>query len=320
MWIEDFIALFSHPSPTVNQIDEAQRIKYANLPKSLFKFRGINKYSLSNLETDTVWVTSANDYNDPYDSALQLSYISLLDNSFDIRKMAEKVPSVRQHLNEKEIKEIQESAEPRHEFVKRMLEKDTEIPVEQHKEFTKALNLAIDKVSESEVEKIKTFNQSGAKICSFSTLNSSIVMWSHYAANHTGFCIEYDISNLPHSDLRTRGLFPVIYTHDLFDVTDYFRGGFRNENFNNLFPILAAMHKSPEWEYEREWRFIFPLGTSADSWNMGMPTPKAIYLGTRISLENADKLTRIVLDKKIDIYEMQLSSTKFALEPKRLDL
>ena len=192
--------------------------------------------------------------------------------------------------------------------------------VEQHEKRIRALNSSIDKVSEDEVAKIKTFNQEGVQICSFSSSNLSIVMWSHYSANHTGFCIEYDLSDLLFNDPRILGLFPVIYTNALFDATDYFKSGLKGGTFNNFYPILAAMHKSPEWEYEKEWRFILPMGSEEPMGNMPMPTPRAIYLGTRITTENTNKLVKIASSKNIKVYQMQLSSTKFAPEPKRLEL
>ncbi|ENH6782026.1 DUF2971 domain-containing protein [Vibrio parahaemolyticus] len=47
--------------------------KKKNIPTSLFKYRAINEYSLNNLENETLWLTSADKFNDPYDSSLYLS-------------------------------------------------------------------------------------------------------------------------------------------------------------------------------------------------------------------------------------------------------
>ncbi len=45
-------------------------------------------------------------------------------------------------------------------------------------------------------------------------------MWAHYADNHQGFCIEYDLSN--ESEGRTAPLFPVIYSESMvpLDITN----------------------------------------------------------------------------------------------------
>lgn len=34
------------------------------------------------------------------------------------------------------------------------------------------------------------------QVCCFSSIKDSILMWSHYAKDHSGFCIEYDLDNL----------------------------------------------------------------------------------------------------------------------------
>jgi hypothetical protein len=36
--------------------------------------------------------------------------------------------------------------------------------------------------------------QKATKLCSFSECNDSILMWSHYAKDHKGFCVEYDLT------------------------------------------------------------------------------------------------------------------------------
>jgi len=42
------------------------------------------------------------------------------------------------------------------------------------------------------------------KVCSFSGTQYSIIMWSHYADQHRGFCIEYDTNSLPPENLFVR--------------------------------------------------------------------------------------------------------------------
>ena len=56
-------------------------------------------------------------------------------------------------------------------------------------------------------------------------------------------------------------LFPVVYSPNLFDITKYILAAIESPtSFNNLFGILAALHKSLEWEYEKEWRLLFNIG------------------------------------------------------------
>ncbi len=44
-------------------------------------------------------------------------------------------------------------------------------------------------------------------------------MWSHYADEHRGFCIEYAVADLP--SIAQRLLFPIIYREEIFDSTKF---------------------------------------------------------------------------------------------------
>ena len=87
-------------------------------------------------------------------------------------------------------------------------------------------------------------------------------MWSHYANHHKGFCIEYDIEQIPHGDMRRKMLFQVIYSDAMFYCTKFLAPKVKKDlsTFNNLYPILQAIYKSPEWIYEMEWRLVFIAG------------------------------------------------------------
>ena len=44
-------------------------------------------------------------------------------------------------------------------------------------------------------EFIENFKKETLRISCFSSRLDSIVMWSHYASNHTGYCVEYNLKN-----------------------------------------------------------------------------------------------------------------------------
>ncbi|MBE6317582.1 MAG: DUF2971 domain-containing protein [Bacteroidales bacterium] len=76
-------------------------------------------------------------------------------------------------------------------------------------------------------------------------------MWAHYAQNHKGVCIEIDTDKLIVPDtikgcwIDYNGKFPPPFTREQ-NIEQYFQD---NDKF-----ILYT--KSPEWEYEQEYRFI----------------------------------------------------------------
>jgi hypothetical protein len=156
--------------------------------------------------------------------------------------------------------------------------------------------------------------QRGMRICSFSAIVDSILMWSHYGLNHTGFCIEYDINGLEANSILRRILHPVIYTEKLFDATKYYLEAVTNKtSFNNLFGLLASIYKGIDWSYEREWRIVLPMGESYPEHDFSMPIPNGIYLGAKISEKDKETLTKIASEKRINVYQMRMSETDFKL-------
>ncbi|PWX18316.1 hypothetical protein CYK65_11810 [Clostridium perfringens] len=75
----------------------------------------------------------------------------------------------------------------------------------------------------------------------------NILMWSHYAKNHQGICIEYDYNDIS----NYTEVYPVVYMEENIDLS---------ESIINIDPYgihKKIMIKFALWEYEKEWRIIF---------------------------------------------------------------
>src|SRR5262249_32823650 len=59
------------------------------------------------------------------------------------------------------------------------------------------------------------------RVCSLSDRPNSVIMWSHYCAQHTGICIEYTLKGLPHGHPARRYLYPVSYGTQRFDIAPF---------------------------------------------------------------------------------------------------
>ena len=93
----------------------------------------------------------------------------------------------------------------------------------------------------------------------------SLLMWAHYANNHRGFCVEYDLLEINRS-LRFTAV-PVIYSEEK-TCFDFFDPQSIGKDTWKLF-IQSLTSKSPEWRYEKEWRIIRDQGACGDKWNVG---------------------------------------------------
>lgn len=217
-------------------------------------------------------------------------------------------------MTDDELKQIRDSPEPLEELLNLMLPKDPKIPADSYAEIKTDLFAAFNKIHDEHLEKHFAFMQSGTKVCSFSARLDSVVMWGHYAANQTGFCLEYDVNAwLSGSSLR-RMLFPVIYSEQLFDITKYLKQSMLHLDFNNLFAVISGMYKALDWAYEEEWRFILAMGEDFANRNIAISKPSAVYLGSRISNDDEAELLSIARDKDVPVFKMRLSPREFKLE------
>lgn len=101
-----------------------------------------------------------------------------------------------------------------------------------------AMRAVIARMSDMDAEIKKRY-----RIFCLTTKPSNILMWSHYASNHQGICIEFSCENYVFS-----GAFKMQYMekYPLFDITDY-----------SLDCILRPLvTKSDAWAYEDEYRLI----------------------------------------------------------------
>jgi|GEM_PF-2473825 len=180
-----------------------------------------------------------------------------------------------------------------------------------------------------------------ASMTCFTETNNNTLMWSHYANNHEGICVEYDLKLLKTDPFGIcKHLFPIIYSnarpvnrniHSLIkshyalkkaiDECYIYDG---DENLNDISPMFLT--KGIEWKYEQEWRIIYTKKQMYDinenvlySENLPFPCVTAVYLGYRIDpeiktnlIEIADRLSSTE-NRKIQVYQAKLENTGYSI-------
>jgi hypothetical protein len=141
-------------------------------------------------------------------------------------------------------------------------------------------------------------------VCSFSQYKNNILMWSHYADYHKGFCIEYNFYDVfP----RFGSVFPVTYDNDVI------------ERSNN--DIRFMLRKSEDWSYEYEWRIINVNENNRTLYSLiNMPKPKSIYLGCKIENGLKGYLTKYCKDNNIKLYQSKIKRDKYGLDFDEINL
>ena len=107
---------------------------------------------------------------------------------------------------------------------------------------------------EKEVQKLVSHV---AAFVSFSKCNNSVLMWAHYAANHTGACVEFD----PHQVQRFNCLRPVKYAGSGEEREEYPlpHGSLKEDSAEYQERASNFLcKKGAEWAYEHELRLILP--------------------------------------------------------------
>jgi hypothetical protein len=318
VWRNEFIKLLASDQPGDDA--RAYQLKDANLPPSICKYRGPNDLALQNLRDGTVWLSSATRFNDPYDSSLSVDLRAGLTELFR-QNLRDQPPA---ELSSSELAIVMEAADPlgwmltilalkgmlKQDEVDRLRTTQTEQAMRLTGEFSASLS---------------AMHQGALKACSFSTDPMSLVMWANYADCHRGFCMEYATSTL--GDGRRRLLFPVIYTPVRFSLTDHFMrfiaAGATPDPMSPAaqhLPAIAAMHKSEQWSYEREWRLLCVEPKKPDGLAVRMPLPKALHLGCRMAATYRTQVLEAASAMGIPCYEAALAGTTFSIEPRRISL
>lgn len=239
-------------------------------PPYLYKYRALNTYAVENVLTSTLWFDSPVNMNDPYDSRYTYSsgFDTPIANIDDFKNF---------------ISTSGENIKDNH-YLQELLKGNTSIQEIIEKNFPPSISINLKEAFITQHEKGLRLQDSNFLdkifICSLSERYDSILMWTHYTNNHSGFCVEFDLANIGQLNHFRSCLYPVIYDNNMFDLTDYINTYNRDKEFSNLYIIQTILRKSLDWSYENEWRIVHPFGTLNKSQNLATPKPSSILLGS----------------------------------------
>ncbi len=341
MWKNKLVEnLFSSDPKKINT-ENAIQLKFDNTPRSLFKYRTFDEEgkSLNILKNDVIFLSTPNNFNDPYDCALTFAAKEISnEHALDVLLNRNQLFFKKNwNFSDDDIDQLKRSENVIYDIAR--------LHVEKRDLTDNGTTDELDKLAQEFEKSLKDsyVDITGLKekihITCFSKTYQSILMWSHYANNHQGFCIEYNFTELGINHPITRFIYPVIYKDTIFDLAEYikssdkefddilfkftegihkFLDGFkfpeRNKNFNNMAITYAALNKFKDWSYEKEWRLVLPYRNIKKFMYIRVPKPKKIYLGAKISKKNRKKILEIGKTRNIDIYEISMKHNEFILE------
>lgn len=244
-------------------------------PLRLFKFRPINKFTSDIFCRGVLWFSRPDSFNDPCDC---LPVFDWEASEADLRL----------HLLEAWGEENPTWTEGRlRAAVERAIAQEFPLRAER----------------KSQVEREYQGRIARCGIFSTSERFDSIVMWSHYADQHRGICLELDTTALP----ANARFHKVQYRNERPRVNLI-----RDRRIANR---VAAGTKSAEWQYEQEWRLALENGPVQFPTEITLPAKmvRGVILGVRIEPGDRDRVLDWCrsLPETPTIYQAQLDPSFF---------
>ena len=293
-----------------------------------------HNYSIDALKNNTVYLSTPSAFDDPYDCNIYIdgkvfaqkrvqyyaslcgaefkpewdyekTILSLAMKIFGHLKAGGTVDTLFERYDNKLVNAHQE-------YFQLMLKNELRSP--DGDSYYRAINSIID---QEYLEIQETANR--FRISCFAETPYSMLMWSHYAHYHQGFCIEYETTD--YSEEYTHiyhNLFPVIYSDSRTDLTNlslHWRST-GNLSPDELWTIYkyGLLCKSLDWKYQNEWRLISYDNLLADSnYNCKFFKIKKVYLGNKMPPEERVKIIKICKEKRVQYTGVTIAPDRFLM-------
>jgi hypothetical protein len=372
-WQKSFIInAFAHKirsqdtySKIIKNNPELLNAKNAHIPKTLYKFYAPTSDNIIDIKKQRLWFSHPNSFNDPFDchtgydvdSYEKFSILNYI-KKFGFVEKADRKNGFTQEDYNRIYNSITEYDFNWRSKIEEYWSVMHSISDSKSNEFKREIYNLTNRFRNEVETKVKKLRDVNVRIACFSNLNSNnfpprnhdiecmIQMWSHYADNHKGFCVEYDMSALNPINIlplkhhsfsdnqneflaeKTKlvlaaGLFPVIYTANRINIP---RTKLQKLKLygNNQLPHNSEIDKllyktfivkSAKWNYEREWRIIVD-GDICGYFENKLPFPyiKRIFLGCKMQAHNINTLIEIADEVKVEVILMNMGNKKFILE------
>ena len=159
-----------------------------------------------------------------------------------------------------------------------------------------------------------TFSEHWRIVCA-SRVADSILMWSHYADNHSGFVIEFSAAEPPFSRVGNDYILTVAYSET---KAEYFHSDKLPQFLKAMFTVAAT--KAQDWAYEQEIRFVLAASPKTLRVRRFLPlTPRsitAVYFGCRSSAVTKNAVRKALCHPELShicLLQAELHPSEYAL-------
>ena len=263
-------------------------------PKIIYKYRDWNNLDHRRLLLDgELFVSSPKDFNDPFDCRISKNF-SLLDTEEKLWEFAKR--------QSEELREFQH----RHTKAPGIDEIITDF---ERKIFER---LKFHREDEQKKYDAYTFRKQDEHngIVSFSEIWDSILMWGHYACNHSGFCVGFFEKKVRESE-HFGGGGPVNYSDDFPSMNPL-------DEFSMQSVFIETHTKAMDWQYEKEYRLMklfFPKAASIDDRKIHLDKSffAEIMIGVKFPKDQVKWISDLAFKLGVKLYEIKQIPFRFKL-------
>lgn len=269
-----------------------QKKQPSKTPNILFKYKYFDSEDnhLDILRKNKLWFSSAQSFNDPFDSNL---FYTFDDVSYIIKyKWAESVLK----LEEPNLTKRQ-----RDEFIKNRL-------------YEMKQTGEISRLREEQLTK----NYKKFGVCCLTSCNNDLLMWAHYTDKHEGFVVGIDTKKILQIQNSLAKINKLLLLHRVeyssrIPNINFYKSMLSNKWDDDTIKLLIT--KSIHWKYEKEFRLI-NWGEIKVDIDLGSDAIKEIYLGCRIKDINKRRIMKIIdnYSSPVSVYQAKKDPNKFKLK------
>lgn len=249
-------------------------------PASIYKYYSNDERNLKAVKENKMWYSALNKFNDPFDGDF------LIDREKIFQCAIQNLP------NKREIR----AGSPAWKNVRALM-----------KQQVKDLRKTFEQIRHT------------TGVTCFSEKDDSLLMWAHYANNHKGMCVEYELMKF-NTQLMYSPV-PIIYSPNRINLeyTNIYDGN-NVEKETMAYFVNCLIHKSMEWEYETEWRIIRDEGACGCLWDLQKQgalldsvQPSSIILGCEAEDEFINEVKQYCIENKINLFKMCKDEIQYKL-------
>jgi hypothetical protein len=176
-WKDEYIKMIGCLDPEELQIDGAQHLKEKNMPRFLYKYRPASDYAIKNLDTDTVWVDSPSEYNDPFECVEYIDFNKLHGINTDklVNDFFTKITS-EYTVSDEILNNLKNSKKPVRALSEHILRHYKNYDDDTIDKALDEFDFAMNKVSEDGFQQRNQRMQENMKVCSFCESPNQLLM------------------------------------------------------------------------------------------------------------------------------------------------